>query len=132
VCGGCASLPAIGAGGVVYEVRIASLNGAPTSNRGARTHPACMVQVGDRVARVWLAQPSRRETQSPVVMEADAKALKNGILLERSWREAVVHEVTDDELAAGAAVVYIPGVRRATVVELRFEPLPLLPGRPAP
>jgi hypothetical protein len=126
---GCASLPAVGSGGRVYEIRIASLNGIPTAARGPTAHPACVVQVGDQVVRVWLAQPTRNQADSPVLLEADAEALKNGILLERSWREAVVHEVTDAELAAGAAVVYIPGVPAPTVVELRFEPIPRISSR---
>jgi len=121
--GGCASVPAVGSGGRVYEIRIATLNGMPTATRGPNAHPACVVQVGNQVVRVWLAQPSRTQADSPILMEADAEALKSGILLERSWRDAVVHEVTDAELAAGAAVVYIPGSSGPTVVELRFEPI---------
>jgi hypothetical protein len=126
---GCAALPAVGRGGRVYAVRIASLNGVPTAARGPRSHPACVVQVGDQVARVWLARPSRTQDQSPVVMEADAEALKEGVLLERSWGEAIVHEVTEAELAAGAALVYIPGLRTPTAVELRFEPIPRVSSR---
>ncbi len=79
--------------------------------------------VAGLVASVWLAQPSKQDQPSPVVFEADAEALKGGILVERSWNEAIVHEVTDDELAAGAAVVYIPGRARPTTVELRFDPI---------
>ncbi len=126
---GCAALPAVGRGGRVYAVRIASLNGVPTATRGPRAHPACVVQVGDHVVRVWLAQPSRTQDQSPVVMEADAEALKEGVLLERSWGEAIVHEVTEAELAAGAALVYIPSLRAPTAVELRFEPIPRVSSR---
>ena len=44
-----------------------------------------------------------------MVFEADAEALKDGILVERSWNTATVHNVTDDELAAGAAVVIRAG-----------------------
>jgi hypothetical protein len=121
VLASCATTPAIGQRSAVYEIRVASLNGMPTASRGPLGYPACVLQVGDRVARVWLADPSRNDASSPVVMEADADALKNGILVERSWREAVVHQVTDAELAAGAAVVYVPSLAKPTVVELRFE-----------
>jgi hypothetical protein len=107
----------------VYAVRVASLDGHPTSDRGTVAYPACTLQFGDRVARVWLAQPSRTEDASPVIIEADEVALKDGILVERSWGEAVVHHVTDAELAAGAAVVYIPSPYHPTIVELRFEPV---------
>jgi hypothetical protein len=120
---GCATAPAVGRGGPVYAVRVASVNGYPTSDRGPAAYPACTMQLGDRVARVWLAQPSRTEAASPVIMEADEAALKEGILVERSWGEAVVHHVTDAELAAGAAVVYVPASTHPTVVELRFEPV---------
>ena len=125
LCFACAGAPAVGRGGRVYGIRIASLNGMPTAARGPRSYPACVIQVGDQVARVWLANPTREldQSPSPVLMEADAEALKQGILLERSWHEAIVHEVTDAELAAGAALVYIPGVRKPTAVELRFEPI---------
>ena len=44
-----------------------------------------------------------------MVFEADAEALKDGILVERSWNQAVVHNVTDAELAAGGALVSVPG-----------------------
>lgn len=123
IVGGCATAPAIGGGGPVYEVRVATINGYPTANRGSSAHPACTLQVADKVAPVWLALPSHADQESPVILEADAEALKNGILVERSWNEAVVHEVTEAELAAGAAVVYVPGNRRVTTVELRFEPI---------
>jgi hypothetical protein len=120
---GCATAPAIGRGGTVYRVRVASVNGRATAARGPTAHPACVVQVGGRVATVWLANPSRRLSESPVVLEADAAALKDGILVERSWNAAVVYHVTDTELAAGAALVYVPGSGRLTTVELRFEPV---------
>jgi len=121
--GACATTAAVGRGGQVYEIRVATVDGMPTSLRGPAGHPACVVQVANQVATVWLAQPSHQEDQvSPVIFEADAEALKGGILVERSWNQAVVHEVTDAELAAGAAVVYIPGVGRPTTVELRFDP----------
>jgi hypothetical protein len=56
-------------------------------------------------------------------VEADEVALKAGVLVERSWGEAIVHHVTDAELEAGAAVVYVPSPYHPTVVELRFEPV---------
>jgi hypothetical protein len=120
---GCAHAPAIGRGGRVYSVRVASVNGHPTSNRGSIAYPACTLQLGDQVAQVWLAQPSRDNSVSPVILQADEVALKAGILLERSWREATVHEVTDAELASGIALVYIPSIFNLTTVELSFEPV---------
>jgi hypothetical protein len=119
----CATSPAVGRGGRVYAVRVASVNGHPTSDRGTVAYPACTLQFGDRVARVWLAHPSRQDAVSPVIMEADEVALKDGVLVERSWGEAIVHKVTDAELAAGAAVIYVPSTFHLTVVELRFEPV---------
>ena len=56
-----------------------------------------------------------------MVFEADAEALKDGIMVERSWNMATVHNVTDDELAVGAAVVVLPAIPRPITVELRFE-----------
>jgi hypothetical protein len=119
----CATALAVGRGGPVYEIRVATVNGVPTSLRGPSTHPACVLQVGNRVAQVWLAAPEHYDRTSPVVFEADAEALKDGILVERSWNEAVVHQVTDGELSAGAAVVYVPGNKHPTTVELRFDPI---------
>lgn len=121
--GGCATTPAIGRGGRVYAVRVASVDGHPTASRGSVNFPACTLQVGDRVARVWLAQPSRSDAVSPVIAEADEAALKSGVLVERSWGEAIVHHVSDAELMAGAAVVYVPSTYHPTIVELRFEPV---------
>lgn len=120
---GCVTSPVVGRGGRVYAVRVASVDGQPTSNRGTVAYPACTLQFGDRVARVWLAHPSRIDAVSPVIVEADAAALKDGILVERSWNEAIVHRVTDAELAAGAAVVTVPSPFHPTVIELRFEPV---------
>lgn len=60
---------------------------------------------------------------SPIIVEADEAALKDGVLVERAWGEAIVHRVTDAELQAGAAVVYVPSTFHPTVVELRFEPV---------
>jgi hypothetical protein len=119
--GGCATAPAIGRGGPVYALRVTSVDGHPTSDRGPSAYPACTMQLGDRVARVWLAHPSRADVVSPVIMEADEVALKDGILVERSWEEAIVHHVTDAELAVGVAVVYVPSPFHLTVVELQFE-----------
>jgi hypothetical protein len=120
---GCAHAPAVGRGGRVYSVRVASVNGHPTSSHGSVAYPACTMQLGDEVAQVWLAQPSRGNSVSPVILQADEVALKAGILLERSWQEATVHEVTDAELAAGVALVYIPSIFNLTTVELTFEPV---------
>lgn len=120
---GCAAGPVVGRGGRVYAVRVASVDGHPTSNRGTIAYPACTLQFGDRVARVWLAHPSHVDAVSPIIVEADEAALKDGILVERSWNEAIVHRVTDAELAAGAAMVTIPSPYHPTVVELRFEPV---------
>ena len=61
-----------------------------------------------------------QDAVSPRILEGDAAALKDGVLVERSWSEAIVHQVTDEELAVGAAVIYVPGVR-PTEVELRFD-----------
>ncbi|HXI55994.1 MAG TPA: hypothetical protein VNO55_08040 [Polyangia bacterium] len=120
----CATAPAVGRGGIVYDISIASIDGYPTSDRGPAAFPACTIQVGTQVARVWLAHPSHGDAVSPVIMEGDAVALKDGILVERSWGEAVVYNVTDADLIAGAAVVYVPSMNHApTVVELRFEPV---------
>jgi len=80
------------------------------------------------VQRVWLAAHPERDVPSPAIMKADAMALKAGILVERDWRSAVVHHVTEDELAVGAAVVYIPYLPEPVVVELRFRPV--FPARP--
>jgi len=123
---GCATAPVIGRGGRVYAVRVASVDGHPTASRGTVAFPACTLQVGDRVTRVWLAHPSRQDAVSPVIVEADEVALKDGILVERSWGEAIVHHVTEAELEAGAAVVYVPSPYHPTVVELRFEPVSAL------
>ena len=70
---------------------------------------------------VWLANDIVGDVGSPIVLEGAAFALKDGILVERTWSQEVVHKVTDEELAAGAAVVYVPRVPHPTVVEMRFE-----------
>jgi hypothetical protein len=128
---GCATFPAVGRGGQVYEVRVDSINGDHTALRGPSGRPACVVQVADRVATVWLASAGHADRESPVVFEADAEALKNGILVERSWNQAVVHNVTDAELAAGGALVSVPGGPRPITVELRFDPVSRLAAQSA-
>ena len=119
--GSCSHFAAVGRGGPVYAIAVDSVNGRKTASTGPISYPACAIQVGDRVARVWIANDTLGDAESPVVLEGDAFALKEGILVERTWSQAVVHKVTDEELAAGAAVVYLPGVPHPTVVELRFE-----------
>lgn len=109
----------------MYEVTVESINGRKTAPGGSISYPACTIQVGDQVARVWLADPDRGDdVTSPSVLRGDAMALKDGILIERSWSQAVVHKVTDEELSVGAAVVYVPGMPHPTVVELRFLRVP--------
>lgn len=117
----CAHFGAVGRGGPVYAISVDTVNGRKTADSGPVSYPACAIQVGNRMARVWLADESRGDVRSPVILEGDAAALHAGILVERTWSQAVVHKVTDEELAAGAAVVYVPGVPQPTVVELRFE-----------
>ncbi|MBC8132537.1 MAG: hypothetical protein H7X95_06115 [Deltaproteobacteria bacterium] len=117
----CGHFPAVGRGGPIYAISVDSVNGRKTANEGPSSYPACALQVGDRVARVWLADESRGDVASPAILEGDEAALKEGILIERTWSQAVVHKVTDGELAAGAAVVYVPGMPRPTIVELRFS-----------
>lgn len=117
----CAHAPAIGRGGPIYAVAVDSVNGRRTADNGSIYFPAIAIQVGDRFARVWLADQNRGDVTSPVVLEGDAAALKEGVLVERSWSEAIVHKVTDEELAVGVAVVYVPGTPHPTIVELRFD-----------
>lgn len=104
-------------------MRVDSIDGNHTALRGPSGRPACIVQVADRVATVWLASEAHADRESPVVFEADAEALKEGILVERSWNQAVVHNVTEAELAAGAALVSVPGGAHPITVELRFDPV---------
>jgi hypothetical protein len=127
---GCATVPDASSGGSqAYRVAVASVNGQPTSNRGPTAYPACTIQVADRVASVWLAHPSSSGA-SPVIMVSQAADLKKGVLVERTWNEAVVHHVTDQELAVGVAVVHVPGrSRRPITVELSFEPVNARTGR---
>jgi hypothetical protein len=120
--------PAIGRGGAIYEVVVYSVNDRLTATRGAVGFPACTIQVGNRTARVWLARDPPRSEPSPPLFLADAAALKDGVLVEATWDAAVVHEVSEEELAVGAAVVHVPfrspghnpGVGYHTV-ELRFR-----------
>lgn len=122
---GCATAPAAasGRGGRVYAVRVSSVDGHPTASRGSVNYPACTLQFGDQVARVWLAHPSHVNAVSPVIAQADEATLKEGVLLERSWQEATVHKVTDAELESGMAVVYIASIYHLTTIELSFEPV---------
>ena len=123
---GCAHGPAVGGGGRIYEISIESIDGLPVTTRGSSTGLFYVVQVGDRLATVWPVTPALNHDDRPIVLlEADAQALHDGILIERTWRLAVAHEVTDDELAAGAALVYVPGLQGASPVELRFRPVPV-------
>ena len=74
--------------------------------------------------RVWLARPAPDgPSDAAPLMETDAQSLKSGILIESGWTHAVVHEVTEEELAAGAALFYVPGDKKSAVVELRFHRL---------
>ena len=118
----CAHAPAVGRGGPVYAISIESIDGHPTTARG-RGRSICSIQVGDRVAPVWLASASLADVVSPTLLEGDAAALKAGVVIERTWTDAVIHNVTDEELAAGAAVVYVPGPQRPMIVQLRFDPV---------
>jgi hypothetical protein len=128
---GCATAIAVGRGGPVYEVRVETVDGFHTSLRGPGGRPACIVQVANRVATVWLASAAHADRESPVVFEADAEALKDGIMVERNWNIATVHNVTDEELAAGAAVVMLPANPRPIIVELRFDPVSRLAAQTA-
>jgi len=50
---GCATVHGHGsARGRLYTVRVASVNGYPTANRGSVAFPACTLQFGDHVAQV--------------------------------------------------------------------------------
>jgi hypothetical protein len=111
----------VGGGGAVYEVIVESVNGQRTALNGPAGHPACTIQVGNRTARVWLAATPPRSRSSPPLFVADAAALKEGILVEATWDSAVVHEITEDELAAEAAVVHVPYGTGFHTVELRFR-----------
>src|SRR5258708_36467158 len=68
---GCATAPAVGRGGPVYEISIAAIDGYPTADRGPAAYPAVTIQVGTQVARVWLAHPAHVTARSPVVMDGD-------------------------------------------------------------
>lgn len=119
----------MGRGGAVYDVTVETIDGRSTADRGPAAHPALTLQVGSTVRRVWLGLVPP-EHPSPVVMRADAEGLHSGLLLEVDWQHAVVHEVTAEELAAEAAVVYVPFGRRVVVVELRFTPVTKPSGPP--
>jgi hypothetical protein len=134
---GCAHTTAIGRGGPVFAVSVESIDGYPVVTGGRSSGYCYLLQVADRAVRVWPVVRSPRtvevDTFAPhesgeTLLEADAEALKSGILIERSWNQAVVHEVTDEELDVGAAMIFVPGERRSVVAELRFrrigDPLP--------
>lgn len=131
--GGCAHTTAIGRGGPVFAVSVDSIDGYRVVTAGHIAGYSFTVQVADQVVRVWPVLPDPRaagsdplappESGPTTLLEADAEALKSGILIERSWNQAVVHEVTDEELAVGAAVFFVPGERRSVVAELRFRQL---------
>jgi hypothetical protein len=126
--GGCAT-PTIGRGGPVYEVIIHSVDDRPTALRGHAGYPACTIQVGDHTARVWLSGDSTDSGESsPPLLRADAAALAAGVLIESSWTAAVVHAVTEEELAVEAATVHVPYAGGYHVVELRFRRVPLSGG----
>jgi hypothetical protein len=118
---GCATAPAVGGGGAVYEIIVHSVNGRPTAISGPVGYPAATIQVGDRTARVWLAGTPPRSNPSPPLFLVDAAALRAGVLVETSWEAAVVHQVTEAELDAEAAVVHVPFGRGFHTVELRFR-----------
>lgn len=119
---GCISAPAIGRGGQVYDVVVRTLDGRPTALRGPPAH-ACTIQVGDTVNQVWLARDGRLPTESPVVLRADAAALRAGIALEiGGWPNVAFHRVTPSELQAEAILMHVPGPFRAHEVEIWFRP----------
>jgi hypothetical protein len=139
---GCAHVPAVGGGGPVFAVSVESIDGYRVVTAGHIYGYSYMLQVADHAVRVWPvlrnvnfpgpgadAQPELGPSgDTPIdagetLLEADATALKSGILIERSWTQAVVHEVTEEELEVGAAVILVPGDRRSVVAELRFRRL---------
>lgn len=107
---------------------IQSIDGRSVVTTGPSSQPSFLVQVGEQLVRVWPTRPAPNGPDEPAtLLEVDAQALKAGILIESSWTEAVVHEVTEDELAAGAALIFVPGGRRSVVAELRFKALGIGP-----
>jgi hypothetical protein len=63
----------VGRGGPIYDISVESINGRKTAPRGSISYPACTIQVGDQVARVWLADPDHNdEVDSPAVLRGDA------------------------------------------------------------
>jgi hypothetical protein len=140
---GCAHVSTIGGGGPVFAVSVESIDGYRVVTSGHIYGYSYMLQVADHAVRVWPvvrnanfpdagpdSQPPElgpsgdlRTDAGETLLEADATALKSGILIERSWTQAVVHEVTEEELEVGAAVVLVPGDRRSVVAELRFRRL---------
>ena len=121
---GCAHASSEPGAGRLFAVSIESIDGRSVVTIGHMSQPSYVVQVGTRLVRVWLAKPAPDgPSEATPLMETDAQSLKSGILIERSWTHAVVHEVTEEELAAGAALIYVPGDRRSAAVELRFRRL---------
>ncbi len=127
---GCAHTTAIGRGGPIFAVSVESIDGYPVVTGGRSSGYCYLLQVADRAVRVWPVVRSPRAVEADTfvppeagetLLEADAEALKSGILIERSWNQAVVHEVTDEELDVGAAMIFVPGERRSVVAELRFR-----------
>jgi hypothetical protein len=126
--GACAT-PSIGRGGPVYEVIIHSVDDRQTALRGHAGYPACTIQVGDHAERVWLSSESADGAgSSPPLLRADAAALAAGVLIESSWTAAVVHAVTEEELAVEAATVHVPYPGGYHVIELRFRRVPVSGG----
>jgi hypothetical protein len=108
----------------MFAVSIESIDGRSVVTTGHMSELSFVVQIGERLVRVWLGKTAPDGPSEPTpIMEVDARSLKSGILLESSWTHAVVHDVTEEELAAGAAMIYVPGDRHSAVVEVRFRPL---------
>src|SRR5258708_40315001 len=68
---GCATAPAVGRGGPVYEISIAPIDGYPTADRRPAAYPAVTIQAGTPVPRGRLAHPSHLTARSPVIMASD-------------------------------------------------------------
>jgi len=58
----------------VYAVRVSSVNGLPTANRGSVVNPACTLQFGKQVTRVWLAHPTHENAVTTIVDASGASA----------------------------------------------------------
>lgn len=121
---GCAAAPAVGRGGRVYDVMVKSVDGRPTAQHGLAGH-SCSIQVGNVVRQVWFAhdagEPFDAANLTPL-LRADEAALREGVSVEYvSWPWVTFHRVTAEELAAGAAVFYVPGPTGPHDVELWFR-----------